>query len=230
MSAPDPKDQFQPGVDILSTSISDTSKKIEAQTGTNNGAGQGEGSNVEWWQHVGFASRPSNPVLGKECAQAVVLRSGGQDISLASQDLRGLDLYGALAPGETCLYASGADGAGQARILLKADGSVSLFSKQGNTTGGTGMLIQLDAANNAIRLLNASGHGIIIDEDGVKVTAGDACLNLTAGGNASLIGTGQTQVDGSGVVIGSLAVPGVNSALTGVTGVAGKASLKVLIE
>lgn len=229
MSAPDLRGLIQVGFDILTTAVDKATKKITAQLGNVVGKTT-DTDNAEWWQHVGLATRPPKPTAGKEAAQAVVLRMGDHDVVVASQDMRGLALYGALDHGETCLYAAGEDGNGQARVLLKKDGSVSLFTKQGNTAGGTGMLIQLDAAGNAIRLLNARGHGIVIDEDGVKVTAGDSALKLTASGDASLIGKGNTQVDGSGVVIGSMAVPGVNSALTGVTGVAGKASLKVLIE
>lgn len=220
---------IQVGFDVLTTTVNATTKKITAQLGSVVGKTT-DTDNAEWWQHYGFASRPPKPDAGKEAAQAVVVRMGDHDIVIASQDLRGLELYGALDHGEVCIYAAGPDGTGQARALFKKDGSVSLFSRQGNTPGGTGMLIQLDATNNALRLLNGSGHGLIIDGDAVTLTTGTAALSLTAGGDVKLVGTGKTQVDGSGVVIGSMAVPGVNSALTGVTGIAGKASLKVLIE
>ncbi len=229
MAAPDLRGLIQAGFDVLTTTVDKATKKITAQLGSVVGKTT-DTDNAEWWQHYGIASRPPKPKAGKEAAQAVVLRMGDHDIVIASQDMRGLELYGALDHGEVCLYSAGDDGNGQARVLLKKDGSVSLFTKQGNAAGGTGMLIQLDAAGNAIRLLNANGHGIIVDADGIKLTAGNAALTLTAAGDASLVGKGSTQIDGSGVVIGSMAVPGVNSALTGVTGVAGKASLKVLIE
>jgi hypothetical protein len=229
MAAIDLRGLIQAGFDILTTAVDQATRKITAQLGSVVGKTT-DTDNAEWWQHYGFASRPPKPEAGKQAAQGVVVRMGDHDIVIASQDMRGLELYGSLDHGEVCIYAAGEDGAAQGRVLLKKDGSVSLFTKRGNAAGGTGMLIQLDAAGNAIRLLNASGHGVIIDEEGVAVTAGDAALKLTANGDASLIGKGSTQVDGSGVVIGSMAVPGLNSALTGVTGVAGKASLKVLIE
>lgn len=229
MAAPSLSDVFQIGVDILRTTLQDATKRILAQTGTVNGDGQTDADNVEWWQHIGFASRPPKAVPGKEATKAVVVRHGSADIALASHDVRGLELYGNLADGETCIYAPGEDGEAQGRILLKKDGSINLYTKKGNTSGGTGMLVQIDAANGAIRLINDKGYGLIIDSDGVKLTTGDACLTLE-GGNAKLIATGQAQVDGGGICLGSLAVPGLNSALTGVTGIAGKASLKVLIE
>src|SRR5262249_49363441 len=103
----------------------------------------------------------------------------------------------------------------------------SLYSRKGNDPNGTGMLVQLDAANNAIRLLNADGNGLIIDSDGVRLTSGGATLNLKSAGDVSLVGKGSTQVDGSNVILGSIAVPGVNAVLTGVTGLVGVASTKV---
>jgi hypothetical protein len=217
---------IQAGFDILTTTVNATTKKITAQLGSVVGQTTDTDS-AEWWQHYGFASRPPKPQAGKQAAQALVIRMGDYDIVFASQDLRGLELYGALDHGEVCLYGAGEDGNAQGRILIKKDGSVSLFTKQGNTSGGTGMLMQLDAANNAVRLLNADGHGIIIDEDGITLTTGAAGLKLGADGSIKLVGTGSTQVDGANIILGSVAVPGVNSVLTGVTGLVGVASTKV---
>lgn len=217
---------IQAGFDILTTTVDAVTKKITAQLGSVVGKTTDTDS-AEWWQHVGIATRPPKPEAGKRAAQGLVMRLGDYDIVFASQDPRGLDLYGALDHGETCIYGAGEDGNAQGRILIKKDGSVSIFSKQGNAVGGTGMLIQLDAMNNAIRLLNADGHGIIIDSEGVKITAGDSALSLNADGSSKLVGTGSTQIDGGNIILGSTAVPGVNSVLTGVTGLVGVASTKV---
>ncbi|HVH44838.1 MAG TPA: hypothetical protein VM925_20935, partial [Labilithrix sp.] len=168
MAAPDLRGLIQAGFDVLTTTVDKVTKKITAQLGSVVGKTT-DTDGAEWWQHYGLATRPPKPEAGKAAAQAVVVRMGDHDICIASQDLRGLELYGALDHGETCLYSAGADGNGQARVLLKKDGSVSLFTKQGNAAGGTGMIIQLDAGGNAIRLLNASGNGIIIDADGIKL-------------------------------------------------------------
>lgn len=216
------------GLDILTTTVNSATKRILAQTGdVVKDAAETDGA--EWWQHVGFASRPPKPQAGKQAAQAVVLKTSDRDVVIGSVDQRGLALYGNLDHGESCLYAAGEDGEAQARVLLKKDGSINLYTRKGNTSAGAGMIVQIDATNGAIRLINDLGYGIIIDSDGVKITSGGACLTL-AGNDAQLIAKGNAQVDGSGVVIGSVAAPGLNSALTGVTGVAGKASLKVLIE
>jgi hypothetical protein len=229
MAAPTIADMFQVGVDILHTTVTSLTKKIVAQTGSVVGKTT-DADGVEWWQQVGFASRPAKPAAGSAAAQGIVMRQGGIDACIASQDVRGLTIYGNLADGETCVYAGGSDGNGQARALFKADGSINLYTRKGNTSGGTGMLIQIDASSGAIRLVNDKGYGIVIDGNGVQITSGSAGLTLTGSGNATLVGTGQTQVDGSSICLGSVAVPVVNSVCVGPTGIAARASLKVVCE
>lgn len=226
--AGDLKGFIQVGLDVLTTTVTKATKKITAQLGSVS-AESVDTANAEWWQHYGFASRPPKPQAGKTAAQAVVLRRGDYDIVIASQDLRGLELYGALDHGEVCIYSAGEDGNGQARILLKKDGSVSAYTRKGNVASGTGMLIQLDAQAGAVRALNDKGYGLIISQDDVVLTAGDAALTLKGDGTTSLIGKGKCQIDGSGILLGSIAAPIINSALTGPTGLAGVASTKVLI-
>lgn len=217
------------GLDILTTTVNASTKRILAQTGdVVKDATETDGA--EWWQHVGFASRPPKPQAGKQAAQAVVLKTSDRDVAIGSVDQRGLALYGNLDHGESCLYAAGEDGEAQARVLLKKDGSINLYTRKGNTSSGAGMIVQIDAENGAIRLINDLGYGIIIDSDGVKITSGAAGLTLDSDGNARLVGTGQAQMDGGSIVLGSKAVPGVNSVLTGVTGLVGVASTKVFAD
>lgn len=217
------------GLDILTTTVNASTKRILAQTGdVVKDATETDGA--EWWQHVGFASRPPKPQAGKQAAQAVVLKTSDRDVVIGSVDQRGLALYGNLDHGESCLYAAGTDGEAQARILLKKDGSISLYTRKGNTKTGAGMIMQVDAMNGAIRLINDKGYGLIIDADGVKLTSGGAGLTLASGGAIKLVGTGQCQLDGGSIVLGSKAVPGVNSVLTGVTGLVGVASTKCFAD
>ncbi len=135
MSAPDLKGMIQVGFDVLTTTINEKTKKILAQIGSVL-AETTDADNAEWWQHVGFASRPSKPEAKKKAAQAVVLRAGDHDVIVASQDLRGLELYGNLKAGETCTYAAGEDGTGQARTLWRDDGAITHFTTEGNVPGG----------------------------------------------------------------------------------------------
>lgn len=195
MAAGDLKGFMQVGFDILSTTVETTTKKILAQIG--NVVGQTvDSDNVEWWQHYGFASRPPKPEPGKSAAQAVVLRGGDHDIAIASQDLRGLELYGQLDHGEVCIYAAGEDGNAQARVLLKKNGSINLFTKKGNTADGAGMGIFVDpdgsislaggsgagfqlSADNSVKLFNAAGS-FQIKADGKMRVASKTKLDISA--------------------------------------------------
>jgi hypothetical protein len=221
-------DLFWIGASVLSTAVDKVTNTILAQVGSiREKYVYGEGA--EWYQHVGFSSRPSqpSPTANATTASECVGIKGTTDIIFASRDVRGQAIYGSLGDGETCLYATGADGTAQGRVLIKKDSSINLYTRTSSTANG--MMVSLTPSNDSISLLNAAGLGIIIDPTGIKLIGLDSSLTLTSG-NAKLMSKGKTQVDGSTVVLGSLVVPGVNAALTGVTGVAGKASFKVLIE
>lgn len=230
MSSPFLPDAFQI-VHVLGTELVDKTKKILAKIGSVTGEGQTDSDKVEWWQHAGFASRPAKPNKDKEEATgALVLRIGRYEIAFASQDNRTNVIYGALKDGETCVFGGGADGKSQGRILIKDDGSVSIYSRAGNAEAGDGLMINLDASNDTIRLLNSTGNGIIIDPDGVKITSGGSgsSLTLNSSGTCSLVATGQCQVDGSTVLLGSIAAPVVNAVCVGPAGLVAVASSKVL--
>ena len=218
---------IQVGMAVLSTALNAVTKKILVQLGDDRGAPDSD--NAEWWQHVGFASLPSIPSPGKASAQVVCVKGGDRDVCTASQDLRGLELYGSLKPGETCVYAAGETGTAQGRMLLKQNGSVNVYTRKGNTSSGAGMGIFVNPDDDSISILNSVGCGLIIKGTNVYLTTKDAALKLE-GSAASLISKAQTQVDGASIVIGSTAVPLVNAALKGPTGVSGSASLKTLIE
>ena len=182
-------DAIQVGVDILKSTVSDKTGRILLQTG--NAIGQVAGSdNVEQWQHNGFASRAPAAVPGKKAAQAVVVRRGSNDISLAEQDERGLELYGNLADGETCVYAAGADGASQGRALFKNDGSVSLLTTDTNTKDGK--VVSLRVAPTEMRF-TAPWGSLVFDASGLHIK--------TKSGN--------TRLD-----MGGISIPGLPSALT----------------
>lgn len=202
MGAPGLESAFEVGVDILSTSVSDTTKKILAQTGSNTGEGQTSNDGVEWWQHVGLASRPSDPEKGKTAAQAVIVRQGTIDVAIASQDARGLALYGNLKAGETCLYAAGADGAAQARVLLKADGSINLFTKEGNATGGAGMGVFINA-DGSISIASHNGAAVLMGTDGsVKIFNGSGGVQVLADGSIKLASGAKVEISGASITMG----------------------------
>lgn len=186
MAAPSLSAMFLVGVDILRTVRKAKTKTILAQIG--NVAGDTVDSDeVEWWQQVGFASRPRKAETGSAAAQAFVVRRGDHDAAIASRDLRGQELAGQLEDGETCVYAT----EGQARILLKKDGTVSLFTTAGNDASGTGITLNVKAdgsiemasqhggitiKNDAITVLSATGAGVKLDANGAAVLGSSVTL------------------------------------------------------
>lgn len=115
---------------MLKSSVSAKTKRILVQLGDVVNQ-QNESDEAQWWQHVGFRSRPPKPEAGKRATQVVMVRRGDNDVVIASNDERGQDLED-LDDGDTMVYAPGPDGTGKARILLKGDGSIK--AKNGTTT------------------------------------------------------------------------------------------------
>jgi phage gp45-like len=113
------------GVDILKTSKTNAATFITAQIG-NVLTSIATGDVSEWWQHVGFASRPRAPQPGAGAAQAVVIKRSDHDAVIASRDSRSAAVYHSLADGETAIFAS----EGDAIIILRANGTIEV-------TGGT---------------------------------------------------------------------------------------------
>lgn len=205
MAAPDIRGMIRVGYDILSTTVNSVTKKILVQLG-NVFKETTDTDNAEWWQHVGFASRPPKPEAKKQAAQAVVIKAGDHDIILASQDLRGLELYGNLSDGETCVYAPGEDGNGQARILLKKDGSINLFTKKGNAATGTGMGVFVNA-DGSVSVVSHSGAAFLIGSDGsVKMFNGSGAVQIDAAGAVKISGS-KVSISAPAIVLGGT-VPG----------------------
>lgn len=235
---PPANSMIQVGLDVLRTTRDDVTKTILAYLGDVLGAtgdtpkpGASEGERAEWWQHVGFISRPSKPQKGKAACQVVAYRQTDHDVCLASRDLRGQELAGKLEDGETCLYAGGETGTGQARAILKANGDVFLYTRKGNVEAGGGITVQLEAASDTIRIINSKGNGIVIDETSLMLmVAGKASMVLGGDGISIVAATGKTQIDGPNIVLGANVIPFQSAALKGISGVTGSPSLKVLIE
>ncbi len=135
MSAGDLKGFLQVGYDILTSYLDPHTNKIMAQVG-NVLAETVDSDQVEHWHHAGFASRAPKPDPKKEAAQGVMLRTGDYDILIASQDMRGLELYALLNFGEACMYAAGENGTAQARVICKGNGSVAIVTTDSNTKDG----------------------------------------------------------------------------------------------
>lgn len=202
MASSDNSGLFDIGVDILNSSVSAKTNKILLQTGDNNGDGQTDSDNVALWQHVGFASRPANPEKGKASSQAFIVRQGGVDACIATQDVRACPIYGALKPGETCLYSMGPDGTAQARILLKADGSINLFTKEGNVAGGAGMGLFVNA-DGSISMTSSTGAALLVGTDGsIKLFNASGGIQVLENGDIKVGSSGKVVISGGSVTMG----------------------------
>lgn len=126
---------FAVGFDVLNLATDATTSVILAQTGDAI-RGVVDSSADEWWQHVGFASKPSPATAGSSGCQGVAIRRANGNVIIASRDTRAANAAGNLKDGETCLYATGKTGTGQAKVALKQDGSVTSYTTQGNVPGG----------------------------------------------------------------------------------------------
>lgn len=228
MTAPN-QTLLERGADILSTVVDATTRRVFAFLGDVK-AKLADSDKAMWIQHVCWVSLPSLAQAGKAAAQAVIIRRSNGDVVIGSSDARTLEMYGQIGPGEFAAFAPGKDGTSQGRIIGKTDGSINIYTRAGNTSGGNGMAIMVRAADDTISITNGAGYGIIVDSTGIRLTAKDSGLTLGSDGSVKLIGKTKTQVDGASIVLGSVAVPGVNSAIHGPTGLAGVASLKTLIE
>lgn len=168
------------GHDVLGTSIN-ANGAISAQIG-DSVASESVAENAEWYQHVGFASRPSKAEPGKSACQVLSTERTDRDICYASRDLRGTSLYGALGEGETCLYANGPRGAGTGLLTLQDDGSTATITmgvKQGNTSAGAPTTIVISSDGSATITVGSSV--IEVTPSGVTITATSVKLGGSAG-------------------------------------------------
>jgi hypothetical protein len=170
---------FAVGFDVMQASIDQTTGIITAQIGDavskitdSNGA--------EVWQTFGFASIPSPPGAGGG-AQGIAIKRSSGDIIICGRDPRTGQIYGNLKPGEVCVFGTGADGNAQGRILIKQDGSVTLYTTDTNTKGGNGNFVRLsppDASGGGGFEVVVAGAKMTLGPNGFHVTAGSAQLDL----------------------------------------------------
>lgn len=176
--------------------------------------------NAEFWGPAGLLSIPS-PITSnspQDAAQCIAISRADQNIVIATRDTRNQNLAGKIQPGETILYAGGTDGTGAGKVVLKADGTVTIFTKY--KTNGDGMYLQLSPTDGFIvhtpfgRLsLDVSGFNVFLNNGAgmllgsvgglpapadsfsscFKVTASSASLDaplVTLGPSVSSGGTG----------------------------------------
>jgi len=190
-------------------------------------------NNAEMWSPCGLTSLPPTVFEDnvKDAPQAFSVVRADRDIILGFRDIKNQDRYGTqFGPGDTCIYAAGPTNEGQPRCLLKGDtGAISLITRSDNSPDGTIFGLNIVPSANTIDLRNSKGYGIIANDDGVYLIAGNSTVKVEPGG-IKIISGGSLQIDGTSIVLGSVAAPGVNSVCAGLTGATAVGSTKVLVE
>ena len=170
---------FGVGFDVMAASIDATTGIITAQIG-DAVTGFVDSNGAEVWQHWGYASLPS-PATGAGGAQGVAIKRSTGDIIICGRDPRSGQIWGNLKPGETCVFATGADGKGQARTLYKQDGSITHLTTDDNTPTGNAVMLRIGppTATSAGGLeVVVPGGKLTFNSLGFHVTAGAAQLDL----------------------------------------------------
>ena len=175
------EDIFDPGIGVLGSA--QTSKGvITIQTG-DPVTREVVSDNAEWWQHVGFASRPARPTPGKSACQVIALTQGSNDIAIASRDTR-CGLPAGLGPGETVVFAGGPENAGTGQVRLEDNGSralITIQARRGNTASGEIVKIELGSDGTIKAETGASGL-LRVTPTGVEIGSGalDAAARASA--------------------------------------------------
>lgn len=213
--------------DILDSTLNESDNSFTAQLGRSQCAEVYSDDN-EIWQQPGFSSRPSKVDSNSDNApQAISIARDDVDIIIAIRDTRYQSIYGSLKEGETAVYATGENGEGQPRMLMKQDNSINFYTKKDPSSKA--MFFGITPGTDNFTFVNSLGYGIIIDTSGIKLTCKGGTINMTDAG-IKIISSGQAQLDGTNIVIGSIGLPPVNSPLCGAAFASSKPSLKVTIE
>lgn len=211
MASPSSSGVFQVGINVLNSVIDKVTGTVLFITG-DVASQTPEADNVEAWGQLGVLSRPSNPAPGKAAAECITIRRGDRDVAICARDQRGQLLSGNLQPGETCLYAGGADGSAQGRVLLKATGAVSIYTTKGNVAGGAGMGIFVNP-DGSVSVLSHTGAAFTIGADGsVKVFNKAGAIQVMPDGTVKIGSTKAIAIAAPNVTVGSAAQPLVTQA------------------
>jgi hypothetical protein len=204
------------GLQVLNTFSGDTNNSTQVQLGDVL-SDDAESQAAQWFQHVGFASKPSAPIPGTSATETVAVRDTQRDAVVASRDIVSQENASNLSDGETMLYGAGSDGTAQGRVIIKQDGSVSLYTTDTNDKSGNGVYLSITPT--ALEFIAPWGK-LIFDATGfhVKTQAGASmdlgALNFPAVpslSNFARITAGNVTLDSSAVMLGPSAA-GVYSA------------------
>jgi hypothetical protein len=184
-----------------------------------------EDNNCPVFQQWGFMSRPAtaDPASksgSKVGAEAVALRSVDADIIVGGRDLRSTEIAGQLQPGETCVYAAG----GQARLLMKANGSATIYTTADNTETGTSVAVSV--APTGIKIVGAWG-AVTMDANGIQMCESGGAF-LLMHNNKITLSASEISICGGSVGIGAAPTVPIVGGAGGPTGVGSTTCLVTL--
>jgi hypothetical protein len=141
-------------------------------------------------------------------SQVIAFPRNDQWIVLAVRDTRTQLNPGNIQPGEAAMQATGSAG----RNIIKNDGSINLYTLNGNNSMG----LFITPSNNAVNCINSNGYGLNITNTDLTLSASTSSpqggsLNIEDSGAVNLVATKQIQMDGSSIVLGSNVLPGDNT-------------------
>jgi len=174
------------GHDVLGTTVNPTNGAISAQLG-DAVAQETVSDDATWFQHVGFASRPSKAEPGKPSCQVLSMERTDRDVVYSSRDIRGAPNYGAIGEGETVIYAKGPNGNGTSFVALRDDGSaatITLQNKIGNASSGA--VVKLEVKSTGAVEITTGGATITVDQSGAISIHGSS-VSLGGVGGTSIV-------------------------------------------
>lgn len=195
-----------PSLNILNVSLGDMNNSVEVQMGDVI-AEEPENYTAQWIQHTGFCSLPPTAIANKSASEGMLLKRSDRDYVFASRDLLSQIIYGNLNPGEVTIYSAGADGTGQARVMLKGDGSISFYTTDDNTANGNALQLTLSPTT-GLSFVSAFGS-MTFDQAGFRVsTTSGASFNVMSTsdpttGNAIMMSAGSCTINSGMITLGT---------------------------
>lgn len=182
MGAPSLRDAVSYGLDVLASTVDAVTNVVTLVLGdAQSTTGATESTGVEAWYPPGYCAIPAPPTKGSPSAQVLAMKQGDRDVVFATRDVRYASRYANLKPGEACVFAT----VGAARTLLKADGSITLYTTDDNTDSGKAVWFKLHPTDGFS--FNAPWGSFTFDQLGWRVRHAGG-FTLRAGGIGGLPG------------------------------------------
>jgi len=217
--------------DVLSSEVEGGEVRVDLG---DNRDGETLTEGAQYWGVDGFYSMPATPDEAG-CAQALFMVDGNARRCIGSRDMRTVNKYGSLQPGDRAIISTG-----DARFVLKNEAnSLTMYTEMGPEGDRNAVMVDIrgdSAGGTVIIKCGAGAFTMKQPAPGVpaEITIGNGLggISIDSAGGVKINGT-SLRLSGGIVLIGGLSgeapLPGVNSALVGATGVTGVPSTSVFI-